>query len=190
VPETEPVEEVSKRHLHPISTLMGNATTRFTNLYDVIFGELTSISSTGPGVLSEGSLGARAEQVTIGEASIESLYSTNLRIHSPVNFTFTKEVTIVLRENIQNEVFKYLYDTYYGIFNPVTKRMKKGFTPKTINVISYGGLSSIDSPSDYKKTIILNGCILQNLPYPQYSWRESNAIVYNVRFSVDSVEFA
>lgn len=184
-----------------VQTLLENSSTRFTNLYDVRFSPAEGVDPskdlTVGGLTVGGSLDTRGEEVSIGGMAIEPYFSPALKTHSPTGFTGIKEVTISLRENPKGEVFKYLDETYKNIFDRNTLRMIKGLPGrKDITIITYGddvvpypgqngGLAtSFSNPI----TFILKNCILQNLPLPQFSWKDSKAIVYSVKFTVDKVE--
>lgn len=176
----------------PIEALTEVWRSTYSNLYDIYFyKDSIPLNSWMEGGDSVPWMCFRAEAVQLGDTLLNGEFIEALRRTLPTGYAPIKEVTISFRENQGYTVLKVLRDRFNLAFDRGTGRMIVGgpAAAKMTIVIALESPGKEDSAYAAAAVIYLYGALIQAIPAPRLSWKDSEAIVYDVKFWVDDVRY-
>ncbi len=184
----------NKNRLHPLQTVTEVWRSTYTNLYDVYFlesGTAKRLDGWMDGESVVPWMCFRAEAIKIGDTTLEGEYSETLRRTLVTGFTPVKEVTITFRENQGYAVLRELKKRFDMSFDRTTGRMIAGgpAAAKMDIAVVLESPGSATSPYVAAAVIYLTGALIQNIPAPDLSWKDSSAVVYETRFWIDDISY-
>lgn len=172
----------------------------YSNLYDVYFS--TAAWDT---------LCFRAEAVTIGATALTGEYLESLKRTVISGYSPVKEITITFREDQGYSVLKKLQEQFDIAFDRETRRMRVPAaaisSPPEAPAQAQAAAASKVGPAAAKidMTIVLQvpsvdgftaaaniniaGALIQEIPTPQLSWKDSTSIVYETKFWIDNIDY-